>query len=158
MHYDEWRCLCVHFLGAHRHTGDQMLWRNSWFQKSFNKWPNWERVQETGAQSPKGLGSNSKPRLITPPEGWLSPQQELSKLQPPHLSTVHLAFQTAGREVMAVTSLLTCDIITAHQWFRCRQISDVCWLAWPGYLWGDWRKQSPHFLESLEAHHSSGGH
>ena len=50
------------------------------------------RSRKLELRRPKGVGSNCKHRLMTPPEESF-PQQELSKHQPPHLSTVHLAFR-----------------------------------------------------------------
>lgn len=72
MHYDEWRCLCAHFLGEYRHTQHQMLQRNSWFPRVLTSSLIRSGSRRLELSSPRGVGSNCKPRLMTPPEGRVS--------------------------------------------------------------------------------------
>lgn len=61
-----------YFLGEHRHTQHQMLWRTHWYQRVLTSSliRNWSGKPEL--KSPRGVRSNYKPRLMTPPEGWVS--------------------------------------------------------------------------------------
>lgn len=61
-------CLWVHFLGECGLAKHKKLKRNSWFQRVLTSSPiSGSKKLELGG--PRGVGSNSKPRLTTPPEG-----------------------------------------------------------------------------------------
>lgn len=162
MHYDEWRCLCVHFLGVHWHTQYPMLWRNSWFQRVLTSSLIGSGVKKLELGSHEGAESNSKARLMTPPEGWVSHSK--SSLS----SNLHTSLPSIWHSDSGMGSY-GCDI-TPNLWHHhCRSVishrfataADKIWCLPAGMtrLFMSWLEEVvTHFLKSLATHHSSGGH
>lgn len=151
IHYDEWRCLCAHFQGEHRHTQHQMLWRNSWFQRVLTSSLIRSRSRKLELGIPKGVGSNCKHRLMTPPEGRFSYSKSfLSTNLHTSLPSIWHSDSRMGSYGCDITSNLWhhhCPSVISHR-FATAADKIWCLLAGMTSLFMSWLEEGlSHFLQ-----------
>lgn len=154
-------CLWVQFLGECGLAKHKKLKRNSWFQRVLTSSPI-SGSKKLELWGPRGVRSNSKPRLMTPPEGHVSHSESfLSSNLHTSLPSIWHSDSRVGSYGCDITPNLWhhhCPSVISHGFAKAAD-KIRCLLAGMTGLFTSWLEEADtHFLKSPATHRSSGGH